>query len=46
MGLTDFYYVADPTKLDGVGDQVLGAYVPAEGVPVNHCVIADNFAGK
>ena len=45
MSLVYFYDVANPTKLDGVGDQVLGTYIPAEVVPVNHCVIADNFAG-
>ena len=42
----NFYQVAHPTKDDGVGEQVLRAYVPAEIKPVNNSVIAGNFAGK
>ena len=32
MCLVYFHDVSNPTKLDGVGDQVLGTYVPAEVV--------------
>ena len=42
----NFYQITDPTKDDGVGEQVLRAYVPAEIKPVNNSVIAGNFADK